>query len=86
MDPRARSLNERRTLRRLTAAAAVTAAGVNVGLFLQTGSPAQAPVDVQGAIVGAFDTLLPGRSARPPQTSPAPLPSGSNPVATSRPS
>lgn len=84
MESRPLPSDENRVLRRFTTGAALTAAGLNVILFVQTAAPA--PIDWQATIVSAVNAFLPGHAPRPPVTPPTAGSPGASPIATSRPS
>jgi len=75
-------MDQRETLGRLTAAAAVAAVGLNAALFLQTGIGQLGPAGVDQAILSIINVFVPGTGLRPPAQEPSPSP-GVRPVVTS---
>jgi hypothetical protein len=76
---RRKSGDQRETLRRLTATAAVAAAGLTAILFAQTGQVGPGAVD--SAIVSFINAFLPTAGLQPPSQAPGPSP-GARPIVT----
>jgi hypothetical protein len=78
---RRRPADQRATLRRLTASAAVAAASLNAILFVQTGIEQSGPGDFQNAIIAAIGGMFPRAGLQPAFQTPTPA-TGATPVAT----
>lgn len=79
---RRRRGDERAGVRSLTLTAVVVAAGLNVILFVQTGSAWVGPGGIQGAIVSILDTFVPSAGPRAPAAPPGGTPAASPVVVT----
>src|ERR1700737_2869606 len=83
---RRRVSDERASLRRLTATAAVAATGLNVVLFLQTGFGSLGPAGVESAIASIVRAVAPGAGPGPNSQPPTQAPPGTRPITTTGPS